>query len=343
MKKKRHKVRYDAYRDIRRTEAQERRDTKVPVTLACVRPIHKGEKRQHVIQQVINVLRDWRSTPFENEGAAIAGLRSALCLEGHSWRRSDAEAHEAVSTALRLLGAKRPTYDQGQREHTERDGVCVWCAGEIAPGDTAYGRTDRFCSTSCAASMRAHRAEEWDQRSSAINRAAARIIARERLEPLPCLHCGTLFRPLNVDARGRKFCSHECAGAARTVLPSRQCGHCTKNFQPRTSGTRFCSAQCRSTAQRTLHPRICEHPACGALYRPQDKDQRFCSTQCAAHKEAKHPRECVWCQRPFMGKHPTSLFCHVNCKSMEYQFRTGRKVPKTLRPPVFDYVFRMAA
>lgn len=247
-----------------------------------------------------------------------------------------------VDEGLRRIGAKRPTFDQGQREYTVPDGLCVWCFTEIDRSDAAYGRTGKFCSVQCAETMRFHRAEEWHQRTSAMNRAAAATVAREKIQPVACLHCGTTFRPFNMDARGRKFCSHECVGAHRRQIPERNCDHCEKSFQPVSRSIRFCSNVCAGKAKRTLHPRLCENPACATMYRPRKLDRKYCCTACrdAVGLEAKFPRECLWCQKPFLGKHPTSTFCRSACKSMEYQHRSGLKRRKILSSPVLDYLFR---
>ena len=63
--------------------------------------IFKGEKREAAVGGVLMHLRDWRFSPFEREGECRAGVRSALCLEGHSWHRSDAEAASLVDALRR--------------------------------------------------------------------------------------------------------------------------------------------------------------------------------------------------------------------------------------------------
>ncbi|OWK20076.1 hypothetical protein AJ88_33085 [Mesorhizobium amorphae CCBAU 01583] len=55
-------------------------------------PIFGADKRKHVVNQMMDVMADWRLSPFEFEGSCRAGLRSALCLAGHSWQRADDEA-----------------------------------------------------------------------------------------------------------------------------------------------------------------------------------------------------------------------------------------------------------
>lgn len=351
--KKRRLVRYEAYRHQRLAEAEARQKSK-GITLATKskpqparrgKEVFRGEYKKHVVSVVMEILADWRTSPFENESATIAGMRSALCLKGIAWSDADAQVREIVRYAYKQLGFVRPTYDQGQREYTERDGVCVWCKVEISTEGSAYGRTGRFCSSMCAESMRQHRAGEWHQRTSAMNRAAAAAIAREKLQLLPCQYCGTKFRPLQIDARGRKFCSHYCAGAYRRTLPERQCEQCGTLFYPASARNgQYCSIICAGVARRTLHAVICANPKCGQLFRQKDREHKFCGVACrlAVPVQAVHERVCTWCSKRFLGKHRTSKFCCASCKSSEYQYRSGRKMTNNLSPKLFDYIFRLS-
>ncbi|HEV7286289.1 MAG TPA: hypothetical protein VGN75_15645, partial [Kaistia sp.] len=81
-----------------------------PVTLAGkTKPggLNKA-KRVHVVDQVTGILRGWRTSPFENEGAIVHGLRSGMCLEGQRWARADMEATAIVAEGLRRIRAERP-------------------------------------------------------------------------------------------------------------------------------------------------------------------------------------------------------------------------------------------
>ena len=72
-----------------------------PATLAGRKrqpaPLFSGERKKAAIQRTMDFLRDWRQSPFEQEAAVRAGLRSGLCLAGYPWERSDAAAIEIVS------------------------------------------------------------------------------------------------------------------------------------------------------------------------------------------------------------------------------------------------------
>ena len=58
-----------------------------PVSLPRV---FTGEARRHMVGKVIDVLRDWRFSPFEHEGPARAGIRTGLMrvslMSGHGFR-----------------------------------------------------------------------------------------------------------------------------------------------------------------------------------------------------------------------------------------------------------------
>lgn len=106
------------------TEAAERRQAKHKVTLAGrFLPIFNRDKQRHVVGEVVKILLNWSHSPFENEGATVAGLRSQLCVQGYGWGRSDHQARDVVATALRKVGAQRPSYDQGQRRRASARSV----------------------------------------------------------------------------------------------------------------------------------------------------------------------------------------------------------------------------
>src|SRR5690606_16555424 len=94
-------------------------------------PIFDGALREGMVHRTILLLRNWQSSPFENEGRVRSELRSWLCLLGFEWQQSDQEAANLISEAFHKLGARRPTYLQGQPEHTAYDGRCLHCGREM--------------------------------------------------------------------------------------------------------------------------------------------------------------------------------------------------------------------
>lgn len=273
------------------------------------RPIFDGLRRRHKIDQILDRMRDWRLTPFENEGACRAGLRSALCLEGYGWHRADEEAAGLVAEALRLMGAVRPTWEQGQREYSVPRENCTWCC-RLIPEELQNGtRPPRFCSDVCARAALQHRDFEVRAHDDAMYYSALDVIRRFRFPARDCVQCGKQFRTFNWEGFG-VYCSRECYRAAKSYIQERECPCCGKRFRPKQIARLdrevglFCSKSCRYAAKR---------PA----------------------------RDCVICGDSFQPRSEYSFFCSPTCNKRAYKIRTG--MVKTMSPPVFDYIFRMAA
>ncbi|MCO6390563.1 hypothetical protein GTW25_05920 [Aliihoeflea aestuarii] len=271
---KRRKHKTDFGKGWRAGYSEYRYGTSKPITLANVMrpaPIFRGEKKKHVIQQTMDAMRDWRMSPFEEEGTMIAGLRSGLCLDGYGWSRSDQQAREIVSEALRLLGAKRPTWEQGQPDYVEPHENCKVCGGPL--DEEALSYRDRFCSAECARIAMEKRTFWQTSRDSALYRRAVQLVRISR-------------------------------------KPVRECQQCGKSFRQR----------------------------------GENGQAKFCSSDCYAdHKRERAPSfksNCAFCWTPFTSKQP-AMFCSPTCKTQAHRVQSGRI--KRLSPPVFDYVFAMAA
>jgi hypothetical protein len=308
--------------------------------------IYRGEARQHVVQRAMDVLRDWRLSPFENEGTCRSGIRSALCLNGHGWHRADQEAAAIVAEGLRLLGATRPSWDQGQKEYVVPRENCSWCGVDI-PDEFLHGRFNvRFCSDVCAKAAIAHRDYENDRKDSLAYRSAWDVINRSKNPSRPCKCCGRPFRPQHEKGQNTgEFCSRICAGDFRQTVPPRDCRQCKKRFKPRHAGVEFCSRPCVVDFRRVDRPlKDCLH--CGTAFRPPNSTNpsKFCCRECqnAYGKPRQIERECEWCARTFVAAMPFARSCSKNCATYLSNARAG-KFPKRLNPPVFDYVFAMAA
>lgn len=312
--------------------------------------IFRAADREQVVNRIIDIMNDWRFSPFENEGAVRQSLRATLCLRGHSWQASDTESAMLINEAFNIMGAKRPSFDEAQREYTIPSDNCAWCWGFIAnDGLTAYGRRGRYCSVECAKAAKLARDGEWNERQSATARTAALVIGRQKFQKIKCLNCQKDFLPYRMDSRGRKFCSFECAGSYRREIPEKTCPICKTVFWSQHRTQIHCSRECAGLALRVLEPRSCLN--CFSIFRPKDRDQKFCCLKCrdAYGKHPNYLRSCAWCGKTFLGKHSTSKFCSNSCKSMDYQQRTGRKNLKRpklpdegvfyLTPSVFDYFF----
>jgi hypothetical protein len=233
-----------------------------------------GQKREHVIEALRVILADWKASPFEHEAACRHGLRAGFCIEGERWAVSDHEAAALVDEALRRNRAARPTWEQGQREHTIPVECCQWCGGEI---DQTGLRQDRYCSAMCAKSAYIHREAETTKAASLSHRQALRIIVREQQPLKACKCCGVQFRPSDP-TRPSDFCSLACA---KTTIPDRECEVCGKTFHPATRHVMTCSIECRSAkARRPVKLLTCL--TCGDDFpASQTKRSPFCSESCS--------------------------------------------------------------
>lgn len=125
-----------------------------PITLGGHRAKRAKRKadqvyRRKLIDQTAAILRRGEPTDFAFEGFMRHGLRSGLCLRGWSWSDADDTAADIVRSALAQIGAKRPTYQQGQPEWAQ-DGViliererCVRCGWQLSEHQR------KFCSRLC--------------------------------------------------------------------------------------------------------------------------------------------------------------------------------------------------
>lgn len=239
----------------------------------------RGERRAHAVDSVMDRLRDWRLSPFEYEGECRHALRSGFCLGGVAWWRADFEAAEIVAEGLRLLGAQRPSWEQGQREAVDVSAFCFTCGS--AMGSARDRRNERFCSPGCAARAMAAGRLTDKPGPDRIRQAAWRLLRRQEVEERPCKHCSAPFRPkpyVRQDQGKGFYCSPECYAASRWINPMQPCEHCSKPFQP-AGGPRppkFCSRECWD-AGRSF---VCRCAICGVSFTSKQRAAIYC---CEAH------------------------------------------------------------
>lgn len=240
-----------------------------PVTLAR---IYRGDARRVMVGKIMDVLRDWRLSPFEFEGSTRAGMRAALVTDGHGWEKADDEAASILEECFRLMGAKRPTWLQGQPEYAAGREYCIGCRGPLDAEAIANGW--RFCCHECASTTRNNRPEIYAFASQMARHASYYAAAKASIPERECAWCGTMFRPAVVETIA---CSAKCAGRIRTdAIPERDCLACGKRFRGRSKESRFCSTKCiRVHDRKTLPKRKCE--LCGDLFQPATTFNRFCS------------------------------------------------------------------
>jgi hypothetical protein len=101
------------------------------------------------MRQLVGVLSQYESTPFQYEATAVHAIRAKLCLDGWAWQDAQDEARRLVQGALDLMGARRPPAYMTQPEYalqeykfTERT-RCAHCSRPL-PEDRP-----KFCSDLC--------------------------------------------------------------------------------------------------------------------------------------------------------------------------------------------------
>lgn len=160
------------------------------------------------ISAAIKILVWGRFSPFEYEGPALHGFRAALCLSGLPFRAAERRASIIVTEALRRIGARRPSWNEGQPE---------WTAPGYSPVEYWYcqncGRrmdepsAAKYCSALCRAAESMHRWHSTRRRELAAAQAARRAALKAAQPPKPCEACGRTFQPAKPAAR---FCSTPC-------------------------------------------------------------------------------------------------------------------------------------
>lgn len=316
------------------------------------RPL-RGDKRRHVIDEVMNILKDWRSSEFEHEADCRYGLRAALCREGFGWHTSDIDADLIVQQALSLIGAERPSWTEGQPDYAAARDNCLWCGKGMPDAMTAGGRAQRFCSRVCAQSALLKQGEESSFRKTVTGIAAYRLVRRERQPLRPCLQCGEQFRPFNYQTRGQRFCSTACAGAHARRIPERECKTCGTGFRPRQSGGIYCSIGC--STNRPAEPKPCR--SCGGFVNRGSRQAPFCSNACrnkegralrAISRQSREcKRSCRQCGESFVSKSGLAAYCSNTCSSLAAYYRKKHAVQPSnviyLTAEIFDGWFRRAA
>ena len=326
--------------------------SKKPVTLPKV---FEKKERQQVVTSVLDHLRDWRSTPFENEGPLRHGVRAAICLQGHSWPVADAEAAGMIHAAFMKMGVRRPTWDQGQREYIIAVETCSGCGSGL--DEAQIDRRHRFCSVMCAKSASQHRDWETTKHESTIGQAAYRMILRSNNPERACEHCGLSFHPTKTG--DERYCSVPCADRAK-VKVEQKCARqgCKKLFRPSNGNMHYCSARCRTMAGTHVKRISVTCEQCKTPFIASRADARFCGARCKDQYQSdrkaiaagRQPRRvgdpivrcCEFCGDVYFSQSPKAGYCATDCRNLAQWFRSGR-VPKNMRPQVFDHLFTVPA
>lgn len=245
--------------------------------------IIKGERRKHVVSQVMDILSDFRDNPWQREGATRSGLRSALCLVGHDWAEADHESSGLITAAFQKLGqGARPSWAEGQAHYAMGREACARCGNAIGEDQKPH----RYCSVRCAKLALQDQAFDKPVQDDVYGRDAWKIIAKTRTVPRTC------------------------------ALPS-----CGKGFHvwAESRENRYCSKQCRSDSMRTRVMRRCVNEACGKEFLPSQKDVQCCSIACSSSigrkKQFEHTCQAPGCSTDFLSALPYSKYCSQRCNS----------------------------
>lgn len=273
-------------------------------------PILSADQFDSAVRRIAELLGQWQLSPFQFEASCRHAIRSSLCLKGHSWVRSDAEAERVVNASLGQLRAVRPTHDQGQPQYTVSTDYCLQCHSPMEPEDIARGR--RFCSSECARMMLVQRSYETTLKEDRIGMQAYDVVRRARMPAKKCMECEAEFHP-RPDNDGQRYCSKLCADKALISIPEHECDHC---------GAAFRSKQW--------------------MHRETRNFGRFCSAVCfhANRQNIKIAKVCDWCGDEFNAKATIARFCSSKCQCTAERYSKGTR-PKRLAPHVFDHFFTM--
>lgn len=169
-------------------------------------------KRLAMRDQIADIMRAAEPTPFAAEGPSRHGIRSSLCLQGWRWAAADLAAAEIVAAALAIVGAKRPTWEQGQPSYVV-DGAwraererCARCFRPLPEGNTLY------CSALCRVANLANKQYERRGEEKLMVQRAARAAWSAKQAPLSCEWCAGSFQPREL---GQRFCCRGCVQLSR--------------------------------------------------------------------------------------------------------------------------------
>lgn len=311
-------LRQQLNREARTGYATYRYGSTKPVSLPR---IFTGQKRQHMVGKVMDLMRDWRYSPFEHEGAARAGVRTALVLDGKGWHQADFEAEALVGEALHLMGAKRPSEAEAAPEYTIAKEHCANCHGPL--DDESIANHERFCCPECRTAMRTYRNARYWLQMTITARWAYEVARREGIPERDCQWCGRLFKPATPET---VTCSRAHAAKLREQkagrgIPMRACENpaCGKQFQPSKRVVKYCCDSCFREHQAAISvEKLCENPACGKPFKGRYAFQKYCGGKCRDAMNYKKPlpaRRCLRpsCGREFIPKKSTVMFCDRIC------------------------------
>jgi predicted nucleic acid-binding Zn ribbon protein len=190
---------------------------RTPVSLARVRlqppRVRKLRRSRRIAirDACAAIMREARPTPFRVEAVCRHTLRVSLIFNSWSWAEADNEAALIVQAALQIVGAKRPSPQEGQPEWAQEAVLpilrehCMRCRKPLPPGHWKY------CSSICGAAADADRVRFLDREERYAKEKVWRAAWAERQPARDCPTCQRSFRP----KRPRQiYCSRSCRDEA---------------------------------------------------------------------------------------------------------------------------------
>lgn len=178
-----------------------------------------ADRQRHILNAVTEILREGRPTYFAFEGPCRHGLRIRLISEGWRWANADSAAAEMVARALKMIGAVRPSWYQGQPRYVE-DGYapaiyvrCRRCHRPLSNAMTEFGYQSPFCSNACRVATRRNVDKKTREDYYRALRAAGEVKRLKRLTTCP--NCGVKFLPKKPqwppDPTKPRYCCNRCS------------------------------------------------------------------------------------------------------------------------------------
>jgi hypothetical protein len=153
--------------------------------------------------------------PFALEGWCRHILRVRFIHDGEPWAVADRLAETVVRRALDIIGARRPSWYEGQPEFTRTRGSGrLYCQNPECGKPIERVSTQNhlaYCSEACRleAKTRRHYSEHRTDRVASAQ--ARRDRRRAQAKPRVCARCGNTFQPLDVTGQPRqRFCGRFC-------------------------------------------------------------------------------------------------------------------------------------
>lgn len=112
---------------------------------------------------------------FAFEAPFRHAIRSGLTLQGWKWAAADEMAATLVADALRKAGAKRPSWNEGQREWTIEGGALIERTRCVRCGNPLPEERHKFCSDLCKAGHYADQARSKAADEERVSESTIRL------------------------------------------------------------------------------------------------------------------------------------------------------------------------